>query len=107
VNKHYLFMEELNHTGEKINFIHYDVDESPEEVKLYTIERTPAIVLVNPKKGYQGIKFNGIPAGHEVNSFISGILEVSGVGEIIPKSLLERILNIKEAVHIKVFVTLG
>ncbi len=101
------FMQEIQELGDKINFIHHDIDDQPDEVKKYTIEHTPAIVLLNPKVGYQGVKFYGIPAGHEINSFISGILEVSGVGEILPKSMIERIDSITQPVNIKVFVTLG
>ncbi len=101
------FMEELNKTGDKINFIHYDINEHPKAVDKYDIVRTPAIILESKQDGYKGVKFNGIPAGHEVNSFISSVLEVSGVGEILPQSTLKRVDAIKKPVHIQVFVTLG
>jgi len=101
------FMEELNNVGQKINFIHYDIDVDTDMTKKYDIHLTPSVILENPKDGYKGIKFSGIPAGHEVNSLISGILEVSGVNEILPESTLERIKKVDQPVHIKVFVTLS
>jgi len=100
------FMEELNNTGDKINFIHYDFQENPDQAEKYNVTLTPSIVIENAKEGYKGVKFNGIPAGHEVNSFIASIIEVSGAGDPLPVTILERVQAINKAIHIQVYVTL-
>ena len=56
---------------------------------------------------YHRVKFNGIPAGHEINSFISALIEMSGAESEVPAELLERIQKIDKPVNIKVFVTLS
>jgi glutaredoxin-like protein len=67
----------------------------------------PSIVLLDSEKKYHGVKFNGIPAGHEINSFIPAIIEVSGNASELPAELEARIKNIDKPVNIKVFVTLS
>ena len=54
-----------------------------------------------------GVRFNGIPAGHEFNSFISALLEMSGHPIDYPKEVLDRIEKLSKNVNIKVFVTLS
>lgn len=71
------------------------------------IVRAPSFALLNAKKDNLGIVFNGIPAGHEFSSFLTGLLEVGGAGEAIPEKIKARIEAIQKPVHIKVFVTLG
>lgn len=82
-------------------------DLNAEEAKQYDITLAPSFVLLNAKGEYQGVKFNGIPAGHEINSFISALVEMSGAETELPAEILERIKKIDKPVNIKVFVTLS
>ncbi|GAB6087049.1 protein disulfide oxidoreductase [Alkaliphilus crotonatoxidans] len=102
-----LFMEELEALTPKLHLKHYDLEADAERAAQYKVQLAPSIALLNEKEQYLGIKFNGIPAGHEINSIIRGILEVSGAGKRLPESIEERIHNIRKPVNIKVFVTLG
>jgi len=99
------FVREVTETSEKIVFEVIDVND--EKAKQFDIERTPAIVLLGAEDKDYGIKFYGIPAGHEINSFIMGLLEVSGAGEKLPDSMTERITKIDKPIDIKVFITLS
>ena len=101
------FMKEIEALSDKIHFEALDIDADQERAKAYNVKMVPSIVMLNDKKEYLGIKFNGIPAGHEINSFIPAILEVSGAGEALPESFLNQISAIKDPVNIKVFVTLS
>src|SRR6056297_2489054 len=101
------FMKEIQEVGEKIKLEEYDVEKDSEKAEELKVEMTPSIVLLDSEGKDHGIKFYGIPAGHEINSLITGIIEVSGSGEDIPSALKERIAKIKSPVDIKVFVTLG
>lgn len=78
-----------------------------DEAQKYEIERAPSFVLLDAQDEYKRVKFNGIPAGHEINSFISALIEMSGTESEIPVELLERIQKIDKPVNIKVFVTLS
>jgi glutaredoxin-like protein len=75
--------------------------------KTYDITMAPSFVMLNSKGEYKGVKFNGIPAGHEINSFISALMEMSGAESEVPAEILERIQKIDKPVNIKVFVTLS
>jgi len=101
------FMEEVSGVSDKVQLKTYDIKADQEVAETLNISLTPSIVLLDKNGKNNGIKFNGIPAGHEINSFITGLIEVSGAGEELPETFLERLGKIDKPVHIKVFVTLG
>lgn len=101
------FMKEIEGLSDKIHLESFDLETDKEKAEAYQVQMAPSIVLLDDKKAYLGIKFNGIPAGHEINSFIPAILEVSGSGEALPENFMKQISDIKKPVNIKVFVTLS
>ncbi len=101
------FMEEVAEVGEKIKLEHYDISIDDAKAAELNVSLTPSIVLLDKDGKNNGIQFNGIPAGHEINSFITGLIEVSGAGEELPESFMARLAKVDKPVHIKVFVTLG
>ncbi|MDN5351834.1 MAG: hypothetical protein PWQ12_753 [Clostridiales bacterium] len=101
------FMEEVEALSDKIHLEKLDIEADSERAKEYNVTMTPSIVLLDADKKYVGVKFNGIPAGHEINSFIPGLIEVSGAGEALPENYLEQLNALTKPVNIKVFVTLS
>jgi len=101
------FMQEIETLSDKIHLEAYDFDTHQDKAKEFGVTLTPSIVLLDGEKKHQGVRFNGIPGGHEVNSFIKGIMEVSGALDSLPESQQERLKKITKPVNIKVFVTLG
>lgn len=101
------FMEEIESISDKIHLKKLDIKNDADTAKSYGVEMVPSIVLLDKDEKFVGIKFNGIPAGHEINSFIPALLEVSGAGEKLPDSFNEKIESLKSPVNIKVFVTLS
>lgn len=101
------FMSEIESLSDKIFFEHLDLSKDHERAKAYNVVMTPSIVLLDASKSYRGVKFNGIPAGHEINSFIPAILEVSGAGEALPLEFQKALNALLKPVNIKVFVTLS
>lgn len=101
------YMEEVEALGDKISLEVYDIERDAEIAKLYNVEMVPSIVLLDSNRQYHGIKFNGIPAGHEINSFIPALLETAGLESEVPSPLKEQIEAIDKDINIKVFVTLG
>lgn len=76
-------------------------------VNKHNVERVPAFLLLDENDNDRGIRFYGIPAGHEFTSFLSAIIEIGGNESKISDSVLERINGISKPINIKVFVTLG
>lgn len=101
------FMKEIEQLSDKIHFEEIDFDVEKERASAYNVQMVPSIVLLDADKKHQGVKFNGIPAGHEINSFIPAIIEVSGAGEVLPELLMTELKALTKPVNIKVFVTLS
>ena len=101
------FMEEVADLGEKINLEVHDINKDAGLAAQYNVVMVPSIVLLDRHKAYHGVKFNGIPAGHEINSFIPALLETSGLASDVPEPLKNQIESIKKDINIKVFVTLS
>lgn len=101
------FMEELVELSSNLSLEHYTQDGNSDLAKEYNVTMVPSIVLLNAKGEYKGIKFNGIPAGHEINSFIPALLEVSGAESELPEELTKEIQGFDKPINIKVFVTLA
>lgn len=101
------FMKEIESISDKIHFEHLDLHKDSDRASAYNVTMVPSIVLLNHKKEYVGVKFNGIPAGHEINSFIPALLMVSGAGPEMPEAMTKRIKAVDKPVNIKVFVTLS
>lgn len=100
-------LTEVSELSEKVTFVSKDIEKDAEEVKKYGVTMVPSFVMLDKDGNYKGVKFNGIPAGHEINSFLTAILDMSGVNFGFDDALIERIKNIKSPVNIKVFVTLS
>ncbi|MFA7376012.1 MAG: thioredoxin family protein [Acholeplasmataceae bacterium] len=100
-------LEETAELSDKITLKTLELADAADELSAYDIKRAPSFVFLDHNGDYRGVKFNGIPAGHEINSFISAILEMSGVEFQFSDDIINRIKSIKEPVDIKVFVTLS
>lgn len=101
------FMEEIADISDHLILEKYTKEANSDLVDAYHIEMYPSIVLLNAEGQYEGVKFNGMPAGHEFNSFIPALLETGGLGEALPQEFMDRINAIEKPVNIKVFVTLS
>lgn len=93
--------------SDKISIDVYDLVKDSTYAEALGIVRAPSFALLDGDKKNLGIVFNGIPAGHEFSSFLTGLMEVGGAGEALPEAYKKRIDAIVKPVHIKVFVTLG
>lgn len=98
---------EVAELNDKITVAIYDLKKDTAEVAKYNIEMAPSFVLLDQEGQYKGVKFNGIPAGHEFNSFLSALVEMSGVESEVPAEFLARVAKIDKPINIKVFVTMS
>lgn len=70
-------------------------------------DKYPVVALLNKDGEYAGVKFHGVPGGHELNSFLLAIYNLAGPGQALDASVLEAIKSIDKKVNIKVAVSLS
>lgn len=97
-------VEEIGSLNKKISVQVYDFVADSEKVKGYKITKIPAIAIIG-KQDY-GVRIYGIPYGYELSTLIEAIANVSqGITDISSKT--KSILSeVKNPVHIQVFVSL-
>lgn len=100
------FLDEIVSLADKIKLFVHDFVNEKDVAEKYNIDKIPAILITDEKESILGIRFFGIPAGYEINSFISACLELSGAKQKIEDDIEKRIKNINKKIHIQVFVTL-
>lgn len=89
--------------SDKLKLEIYELGKDKEIFDQYKVERIPTIVLIGKNKGL--VRYVGIPAGYEFTSFIEDIIDLSR-GEVdLKEENIKKIEEIKDKVHIQVFVT--
>jgi glutaredoxin-like protein len=97
-------MEDIAALSDKIAIEVYDFVADSDEVERYKIDKIPATV-VEGRKDY-GIRLYGIPAGYEFTSLIDTIIAVSKGESDLSEETKTALAQLKDNVHIQVFVTL-
>lgn len=93
-------MSEISVLNDKI---HYELIEGQnDEITSY-----PMITVLDKDQKDKGVYFKGIPAGHEINAFLSALIDVSGKPLDLDEETIKRIKAIDKPTNIKVFVTLS
>ena len=93
--------------GEKLNVEIYKRLENPEMEAKINADKLPVVALLDENKNYSGVKFHGVPGGHELNSFILAIYNLAGPGQAIDQALLQEIKAFDKKTNIKVVVSLS
>ncbi len=96
-------LTEVAGLSDKITLEEYDFDKDTDKVKLYGIKRTPAIVIEGDKD--YGVRFYGMPAGHEFMTLVNGIINVSTKKTGLSEKTVEKLKEITKPYNIQVFVT--
>lgn len=100
-------LSEVEPLNDLISVDFKDIEKDKELAVSYGVDDVPTFVILNDKDEYKGVKFQGIPAGHEINSFLSALVFMSGLDLGLDPKIIERISKIDKPVDIKVFVTLS
>ncbi len=87
----------------------HDLAEEPDLAKHYRVEgKVPAIVIA-AREGEQvidyGIRYLGIPSGHEFTTLIQDLILVSGRDSGLSPQLREYVQGLTKPLHLQVFVT--
>lgn len=97
-------LKELAEINEKLSYEVHDIDS--ERARQFEIEVAPSIVLLTADGDDKGVRFLGIPAGHEFGTLLQNIVSFSkGAKPDLSEESLKKIGAINSPVDIKVFVT--
>ena len=93
--------------GDKVTALIYKKGENPEMEDKVHANKFPIVAILNKDGEYSGVKFHGVPGGHELNSFLIAMYNIAGPGQEINANLLNDIKSIDKKINIKVGVSLS
>ena len=96
-------IQEIAALSDKLNFAMYDYLKDKHKVEEYHIDKIP-VTLVHGETD-PGIRFFGIPSGHEFSALLHAIMIVSTGDHGLSRETTEMLSNVTDPVHIQVFVT--
>ena len=67
----------------------------------------PCVTVCKPNGTETGLAFHGVPSGHEFTSFVLGIYNAAGPGQVIGEETKRQIAAITDTVDMKILVTLS
>jgi len=102
-------LEELTEISDLLTLSLHDLDKEPELAKLYQVEGKAPATVIAAKEGEQitdfGIRYLGIPSGHEFTTLIQAILLVSGRDSGLAPQSRDYVKALTKPLHLEVFVT--
>lgn len=101
-----LFLEEIAALSPHIALEKKKKGEDEELEARLSIERFPVVALLDEKSRYTGVKFIGVPGGHEMNSFVLALLHV-GSGDRLTDEQKAAVASLADGTSIQVCVSLS
>ncbi len=101
-------LEEIVSLNEKISLTVYDMDKEPELAEKYHVDKTPGIVIAameGDKILDYGIRYAGMPSGHEFTTLINDFIMVSQRASGLKESTREFLSTVDKDILLQVFVT--
>ena len=101
-------LEEVAGLSDKIALNVYSLEQDKAIAQQYKMDRAPGFVIAG-KDGDQlldyGIRYAGIPSGHEFSSLINSVLLVSGRDSNLSEDIRDMLKDLDQPVNMLVFVT--
>ena len=101
-------VEEVTALSDKLELSVHDLDKEAGLAQQYQVDKVPGLVLAG-RDGDQildyGVRFSGIPSGHEFSSLIHDLILVSGRDSGLTEQTREFLSKLEKPVHLQVFVT--
>lgn len=101
-------LEEVAALSDKLTLQVYDRSEHPEVAAQYHVDKVPGLVIAahdgDTLTDY-GVRFAGIPAGHEFSSLVQDIVLVSARDSGLDRQTREALKGLDKPLHLMVFVT--
>jgi glutaredoxin-like protein len=100
--------DEITSLSDKLELAVYDIDDDQALASQYKVDKAPGIVIAgldgNQVLDY-GIRFSGIPSGHEFSSLVHDMILVSGRDSGLSTKTRDFLKDLDKPVHLQVFVT--
>lgn len=100
-------LEEVSVLNDKITFVERSLTDDKAEADAYGVNYAPTFVILDQNGNFKNFRFNGIPAGHEINSLITALIDSSSTKPFFDEKTLKRLEKVDKNINIKVFVTLS
>ncbi len=101
-------VEEVSALSDKLSLSIHDIQADAGTARQYGVDKTPGLVLAG-RDGNQvtdfGVRYAGIPSGHEFSSFINDLVIVSNRDSGLTPQTREFLKGLTKPVHLQVFVT--
>jgi glutaredoxin-like protein len=101
-------LQEIVALSDKLGLQVYDLDRDAAIAQQYKVDKAPGIVIAG-RDGDQvldyGIRYAGIPAGHEFSSLVHDLILVSGRDSGLDTKTRQFLAGLEEPVLLQVFVT--
>ena len=101
-------VQEVVDISDKLELSIYDIDDDAALAGQYSVDKTPGLVIAG-RDGEQildyGIRYAGIPSGHEFSSLIHTLVLVSGRDSELSQDTRQKLQELDSPVHLMVFVT--
>ncbi|MFW7431585.1 FAD-dependent oxidoreductase [Vagococcus carniphilus] len=89
------FAKEFSSLSDKMIYRSVDKGEDVALEESIQLTRMPSLAILNENNEFTGIKFSGIPSGHELNSLVLAVYNVGSQGQEIDATVKERIEQLK------------
>ena len=101
-------VQEVSALSDKLSLSVHDIQADADTATLFKVDKTPGLVLAGKDEGQVtdfGVRYAGIPSGHEFSSFINDIVTVSNRDSGLTPQTREFLKGLTKPIHLQVFVT--
>lgn len=107
-------VEEVVSISDKLHLTVYDVDQHNQTAQTYHVDKTPTLVITgrdgNGSSGEEtlidyGVRYIGLPSGHEFSSLVHSLILVSGRDSGLNPQTRQFLKALAKPIHLQVFVT--
>ena len=98
---------ELSTLSDKIQLAVYHKGDNKAVEEKINFQHSPMVAILNENNEYTGIKFSGIPGGHEMNSFILAIYNTASAGQPLDEDSKKKISNLMKPKKVQICVSLS
>lgn len=102
-------LEEVTAMSDQLTLSAHELEAEPDLARLYKVEGKAPAIIIAAREGDQitdfGIRYLGIPSGHEFSTLIQSILLVSGRDSGLSPQTREYVKSLTKPLHLQVFVT--
>ena len=102
-------LEEVVAISDQLTLSVHDLAEEPDLAKHYKVEEKAPAIVIAAREGEQvtdyGIRYLGIPSGHEFTTLIQDLILVSGRDSGLSPQLRDYVKKLTKPLHLQVFVT--